>query len=336
MTTFRQLVESAAQKRLRRPVSVQPSLSEGGDSAPSNDDGKRRSSHIQYMREGNEFRTVGAIELMPKLPPGSYKISSDIRGPYLEVCAPKTDELILFEDSQMTDVLNKVDKFWKLRPNFKKLGYLHNRGVLLHGPPGSGKTSLIHQVSERMIRRGDLVLISERVYSLRNMLDSFREVEPNRPAVIILEDMDEYIGHQERDMLQLLDGSSSTDNILFMGTTNYLERFPPRLLRPGRFDQHVHVDYPPLAGRLAYLKKKLEGLEQATVIQRLAEMTNGFSFGHLRELVIAGYAFQEDLDATIKRLRKIGNHTLRESARDESYMRMLRPRQQRVQRLLIG
>lgn len=264
---------------------------------------KKKDSFVQYMQEGNIFKPIGQTTLHKTLPPAVYDVKFSNMGPIFEVTEPRTDELIYFEDSRMSTVLEEVDKFWSLKPNFSKLGYMHNRGILLFGPPGTGKTCLIHQINESMINNDDIVLKATNVYELKDILGKFREIEPDRRAVVVLEDMDEYIGHQERDMLQLLDGSNSTDNILFIGTTNYINRFPKRLLRPGRFDKKIHIDYPPINGRKAYLEKKLNEIETDDMISELAEKTKGFSFGHLRELVIAGYAFQEDLGKTISRLR---------------------------------
>lgn len=265
---------------------------------------------VQYIREGNVFRPMGDIELVRSLPAASYVVESGMNGPQLRLSEPVTDELVFFEDSKMSKVMAEADRFWDLKENFDKLGYLHNRGILLHGPPGTGKTCLIHQITESMVGKGDIVFQSNDIYSLRSMLESFREVEPDRRLVVCLEDMDEYIGHQERPMLQLLDGAQSTNNVLFLGTTNYIDRFPQRLLRPGRFDKKVHIDYPPMNGRLAYLESRLAEIEDPATISELAQCTDGFSFGHLRELVIAGYAFQEDLAKTINRLRGVDTESL--------------------------
>jgi hypothetical protein len=277
---------------------------------------------IQYVKEADAFRPCGHIELVPKLDPHAYIL--EYRGGTLYFVKKefRTDDLYLFEGSKMYSVLEEIERFWTLKGNFDKLGFLHNRGLLLYGPPGTGKTCLIKQVAESMTKQGDLIIIARALGEVLEGLPAFREVEPDRRVVVVFEDMDEYIGYSERNMLQLLDGNNSVDNVLFLGTTNYIEKFPPRLLRPGRFDKKVKIDYPPVEGRLIYLKHKLNGIETPERIQQIAEKTRGFSFGHLRELIIAGYAFKENVGDVIERLRSADYTDL--PRRDEKVLESIR------------
>jgi len=278
---------------------------------------------IQYVKEGDTFRACGHIELVPKLEPHAYIL--EYRGSVLHFVKKefRTDDLYLFEGSKMYDVLEEIERFWTLKGNFDKLGFLHNRGMLLYGPPGTGKTCLIKQVAESMAKQGDLIVIARGLGEVLEGLPQFREVEPSRRVVVVFEDMDEYIGYSERNMLQLLDGNNSVDNVLFLGTTNYIEKFPARLLRPGRFDKKVKIDYPPVEGRLMYLKNKLNGIETPERIQQIAEKTKGFSYGHLRELIVGAYCFGEDVNAVIERLRSIPASNLSDAAVSESKIRQL-------------
>ena len=113
---------------------------------------------------------------------------------------------------------------------------------------------------------------------------------------------------------RLLDGEQSVSNVCYLATTNYLDRFPPRLLRPGRFDEHVYVPFPPTNGRVAYLKaklgKKLQEADADATARTLAAKTSGMSFGHLRELVLAHYVLKQPLDTVIERLRKTASAEL--------------------------
>ena len=267
------------------------------------DDVEMKPVYTQYIRDGNIFRPAGPIRLVEKLQPYAYNIISDMSGLRFVKVKPRTDELYRFKSSVMEAVLSEINHFWGLKPNFDKLGLIHHRGLMVYGPPGSGKSALMQQVAENMIARGDVIFFSRGIGSLEDGLKAFREVEPDRKVVVVLEDMDEYIQYSERDMLQLFDGENTVDNVLYCATTNYIDKFPPRLLRPGRFDKKVHLGMPPVEGRLIYLQKKLGTVETPERIQELAEQTDGFSFGHLRELVISGYAFKDPIEQVITRLR---------------------------------
>ena len=269
-------------------------------------------SLTQFIQRGDTFMPSGPLKIVPKLDPFSYKIESTMQGPIFVKTEHPTDELYMFENSAMTQILAEVKKFWTLKDNFDKLGYLHNRGILMYGPPGTGKTCLVQQVAESMAAQGDVIFYARSLGTTMEGLKAFREVEPGRRAVVVFEDMDEYIKHDERNMLQLLDGENSMDNILYLGSTNYIERFPQRLLRPGRFDKKVKVDYPPVEGRLVYLQHKIGHIEEAEVIEKIANLTAGFSFGHLRELIISRYAFEESLDEALGRLKDMNYKSLPE------------------------
>jgi hypothetical protein len=294
---------SAVRQESARP---KPALKESCDELAAPRSSKVKADYIQYIQQENTFKPVGVITIVPKLEPCAYNVGTDQNGlPIFVKTESRTDELYMFESSAMHKVVTEIDHFWTLKDNFSKLGYMHNRGILMYGPPGTGKSSVIQQVAESMVKSGDVLLFARGVYGLQESLKAMRQVEPTRRALVVLEDLDEYVGHQERDLLQLLDGQNQVDNVLYLGTTNYLERFPARLLRPGRFDKKILIPFPPVEGRLVYLQKKLEGVETPERIKQIAEKTQGFSFGHLRELVISGWAFKEDIDETIARLRDI-------------------------------
>jgi hypothetical protein len=260
-------------------------------------------TYTQYTRHGNTYEPAPDIRLEPALGKYAYRVIWTWSGVGFQRMKPQTDELYKFDNSVMTDVLGEIDRFWDLKADYDKLGLMHNRGVLMYGPPGMGKTSIINQVSDMIVGRGDVVLYAKKISTLVEGLKAFREVEPDRKAVVALEDADEYIGYEEREFLQLLDGEQSINGVLYLATTNYLERFPARLLRPGRFDKQVYVGSPPYEGRLAYLTNKLKDVEKAREIERLARETDGMSFGHLRELITAVYALKEPVNEVLARLQ---------------------------------
>lgn len=261
--------------------------------------------YTQYIqsKDGDSFEPVGKLKTVPKLEREAYAIVQTWSGIRFDRIAPQTDDLYRFPNSVMESVIAEIDKFWDLKPKFDALGLMHNRGIIMEGPPGNGKTSALNQIVELIVGRGDVVFYADNVNTLMAGLNAFREVEPDRKVVVALEDADQYIGYQERAMLNLLDGAQSVSGVCYVATTNYLSRFPERLLRPGRFDKHVHVGPPPIEGRRVYLSKKLDGIEKAEEIERLAKETDGLSFGHLRELITAVYALSEPVNDVLSRLK---------------------------------
>lgn len=282
-------------------------LCEPGVCISSTKKGVKEEKPIQYGKfPGGVFMPMGYVEFVTSLDPGAYILEQTMNGIRFVRTKANTDELYRFENSSMTEIREAVQKFWKLKPNFTKLGLLHHRGVLAFGPPGSGKSALIQQVSEDMMKDGHVMFFSRDLSTIISALKSVRSIEPDRKVAVVMEDIDEFARYNERNLLQLLDGEDAFDNVLYIGTTNYKDRLPERVMRPGRFDKHVFVDYPPYEGRLVYLQKKLSGVESVAKIEQLAKDTKGFSFGHLRELIISVYAFEEDAALTLKRLKSMG------------------------------
>jgi len=272
------------------------------------EEGKEQMSEIkqifkQYLTNNNMSQPMGDGSLSKKLDAGIYSIVQTMQGIMFNKIGTKTDELLKFEDPTQNTILHEMDDFWKRKPQYDKMKFLHNRALLMYGPPGSGKSSIIQLAIEDLVKQGDIVFIGKDIYNLVNGLKIFREVEPNRRCLVIMEDIDEMGEHA---LLQLLDGSDAVDNIMYLGTTNYIDRLPARVLRPGRFDRKIEVSYPPKSGREAYFKAKLKGISTPEDIQKLVDATDGFSFGHLRELLTSVFCLGQDLNYVLKRLSGSG------------------------------
>ncbi len=266
---------------------------------------QRKQVVIQYAVRDNVFQPVGEIRTTPTLPAGMYDVKESMNGPVFEIHSLNTDELLRFEDSRYNEILEEIADFWGRKGDFEKMGFTHKRGVLLFGDPGTGKSCLTKLVMEDTVTKGDVVFITRNPYSLTSGIAAFREVEPERKVLVVIEDIDEVLRYDERKILEMFDGDNQVDNVLFLCTTNYLDRLPERMLRHSRLDRKIEVHNPPEAGRLAYLTSKLQTLEDSKTIGELAKKTDGFSFGSLREFLVGVYCLKQPLD---KVLNRINNH----------------------------
>lgn len=261
--------------------------------------------YYKWLKDKNSYQAVGDVTTEDDLKRSAYKIRMTMQGLFFDRIKPKTAELYKFKSGPMDEIISEIDRFWGLKEDYKKLGLLYTRGLLMYGPPGGGKTSIINQVVDLITAKGDVVFYATQdLQALKEGIKAFRAVESDRKLVIVLEDADEFVKYDEQPLLHLLDGQDATDGTLFLGSTNYIDRFPARLLRSGRFDKKVHVPNPPYEGRLTYLKNKLKknDIESDKEIERLANETDGFSFGDLAELVTAVYALKEPVEDVLKRL----------------------------------
>ena len=260
-------------------------------------------SYIQYIKQGNTFSPAGKVVLADKLDNCPYEIQLTMAGPVFERVKPTMDEVLTFENSPMNKVVREIDYFWSRKEAYDKLGLMHNRGILMYGPPGTGKSIGLQQVVECMAKRGDVVFFVKSPEAIIEGMKVFRQIEPDRKVVVSFEEADEMCRYNERAMLRLMDGDAKVSGVLFLATTNYIDRLPERMLRPGRFDKKLYVGMPKYEHRLQYLTHKLKDIAEAGEIADMAKRSEGLGFGHLRELIAGVYAIGDSLDEVLQRLK---------------------------------
>lgn len=265
-------------------------------------------SFVQYTTiDGKYYRP--ASKTIGKMPPGIYRLFLDNNGTIVySKESVVTDDLISFPDSKNSMILKEIELFWTLKDKFKKLGFIHKRGFLLWGPPGGGKSCTVAQISRSMIEKQDgLVFISQTPQVLEEAMRVIRQVEPNRKILVILEDIDDILMHgNEHHLLNLLDGANQVDNVVYIATTNYPSKLPPRLInRPSRFDKIVKIGYPSEEARKIYIVSKIgeHTTEENGQLIDLAKKTDGFTFAHLRDLIVSVFCLGMKVDKTIERLK---------------------------------
>lgn len=256
-----------------------------------------------WARDGQSY--WGCPDSATRLEPGFYACEfNHNRGPYLSRMAISTDNLLRLPDPAVDALLAEFVKFWSVVPRLAERGLSAKRGLLLWGPPGSGKTSAVQVMAQHMIDQlGGIVIMAGMPDLTARCLAMVRQIEPERPLVVVYEDIDAIIErYGEADLLAILDGERQVSNVVNVATTNYPERLDRRFVdRPGRFDRISFIDMPSPEARAAYLEAKapeVDGAQRESWIKA----TDGYSLAHLRELIIASRELDEGDAAVIARL----------------------------------
>jgi predicted AAA+ superfamily ATPase len=251
-----------------------------------------------------------AYVTVPKVPSGVYEIgwNSNLQTFTLKKQPFKTDELYHLPSYEIMDILKDIDNFWNRVDVYKKYNFIHKRGILMYGEPGCGKSGIIQLISQQIIKNDGIVINikdEEDVERFTSFIGTFRKIEPNRPLIVLLEDIDSLAGEgrsQTARLLNILDGVKQIEGVVYIATTNYPEKLQERITnRPSRFDRRYKVELPNEEIRRAYINYKLSDDDLKNVdVDLWISKTDGMSLSHLKEVVVSvivmGRTFEETMD----------------------------------------
>ena len=202
--------------------------------------------------------------------------------------------------------LREIVEFLKEPKKYVELGARIPKGVLLVGPPGTGKTLLAKAVAGEAgtpffsISGSDFVEMFVGVGASR-VRDLFEQAKKNAPCIVFIDEIDAVGrhrgaglggGHDEREqtlnqLLVEMDGFGVNEGVIILAATNRPDILDPALMRPGRFDRRVVVNYPDIRGREEILKvhAKNKPLAPDVDLKDIAKTTPGFTGADLENLL---------------------------------------------------
>ena len=185
---------------------------------------------------------------------------------------------------------------------FKTLGVKPPKGVLLYGPPGSGKTMIARAVANEtgaffFLINGPEIMSKMAGEAEANLRRAFEEAEKNSPAIIFIDEIDSIAPKREKtggevekrvvsQLLTLMDGVKGRGQCVVIGATNRPNTIDPALRRFGRFDREIDIGVPDEVGRIEILKihTKNMKLSEDVDIAHLAKNTHGYVGADLAQL----------------------------------------------------
>lgn len=240
--------------------------------------------------------------VMKTRPHGIVKVTNETKLTILNEPAPEGKGLprTTYEDvGGLQEEIQRVREMVELplrHPElFQRLGIEPPKGVLLHGPPGCGKTLIARAVANESEANffsinGPEIMSKFYGESEARLREIFQQAQQNAPGIIFIDELDaiapkreEVTGEVERrvvaQLLALMDGLSGRGNVIVIGATNRPGALDPALRRPGRFDREIEIGVPDKHGRYDIVQIHTRGMPLAhdVDLKKLSDMTHGYT-----------------------------------------------------------
>ena len=236
---------------------------------------------------------------------------------------------LFFDDEVKERVLSYIKTFNDNETIYKKRDILYKTGILLYGQPGTGKSSLANAIASYC--KDDLIIVDMNSFNTLNVSMLTQSINADdKQYVILLEDIDtifnsldrtsENIDKEEKEiinkMLQFLDSNSSPNNVIFIATTNHIEKLDAAIVREGRFDCKIEVG--PICKETAIKMIKSFGIEEEKSINSILNKVENFPINQskLQSLILDSFnenkkeenaEFNLDIDENGNKIKPIKN-----------------------------
>lgn len=259
-----------------------------------------------FVNVGRDFHVNENATIKNQLPAGAYEFGFDPRSQrqWFTKMDLASDTIVDIPSKEFEQVVGEMKYFLNpaTRESFKDHGFLYKRSALLYGHPGTGKTCIVQRVAQEVIKAGGVVIFNPHPRLLHLAYQTLDDIQPDVLTMVIFEEFDNLIQTgEESTLLSVLDGEVQKKNVMYLMTTNFIDKIPARILRPGRISSMVEVKYPEAAARLHYLNLKIKD-KNVWSVEEWVVKTEGFSIDELKETVLAVCCLGQTLDSVIDRI----------------------------------
>ena len=308
--------ESEVRKRINNLINISKKMMRRNEYVDiTEDDGLdlvNTHKHTQWSVLQNDQFAPSYVSIS-RVPSGLYEMkwNSPMQTWVLGKQALNIDELYELPSPEIESILNDIRLFWKKRDTYKEYNFVHKRGILLYGDPGCGKSGIIQLCVKSLIEEESGIVINikedEDFKAFLEFVPTIRSIEPERPLIVILEDIDSLAGddrYSTTKLLNILDGVKQIENVVYLATTNYPEKLQERITnRPSRFDRRYEVQMPSRDIREAYIKNKLTEDDLKNIdLKKWLDASDNMSLSHLKEMVISVVVMGKDLEECLSAL----------------------------------
>jgi hypothetical protein len=227
---------------------------------------------------------------------GAYRVGSNNAGLVLQrwTAPPASRDLLKLDDSVWHTIDRRVHRVLDLADDLTARGLGTSTGLLLVGPPGTGKTQLGTVVAHELRGRTTVLVpgISVTEHLLTELFDLAADLSP---CLILMDDLDLIAGergqtdpHRLREFLNVMDGGlADRSGVVVIASTNDHRKIDKAARRSSRFDTVIKMEAPGLDGRLAILQRYLSWCDTVLDLESVARATDGATGADLKELVRA-------------------------------------------------
>lgn len=237
---------------------------------------------------------IEADDTIEKLPHGIYNAEFNPRQQtttFEDVMGKMSPYFDLERDIQ-NNIVDEVEHFFAQDDQ---------RGILVHGGPGNGKTRMILNIMDKVCKKYNAIgLLGPDLSWITEIIKAVRADDPDRPIIIFWDEFDEIHENNEYELLRFLDGGSSLPKVLSIAALNDLEDLEPRLYkRPGRFGLVCELENPSEDTRRTFISAMLKNSDE---VDKIVMATEGLSLDYVREITLRFRDRGQDLERIFKNL----------------------------------